>query len=431
MGISIKRPDALASVAQNQKFERMFVPVNQRSMRRRCVIAACALGAATAIHPARADEYDTLNVTLSTSLTYDSNLFRLSESADPQATLGTTTKSDQISVSTLLLRLDKSLSQQRFQLDVSETVYRYKNFSFLDFEAFEYRGAWLWHLTPRISGTLGADRRQALVPFGDVKTAQQDLRTADREYLTLDAQLTGGWHALAGASHFQQKDSQVAISPEQSYDAVSSEAGIKYLASPGSAIAVIQRYVKGTYKNSFDPATLFDDGFHDNQSEIVADWAATGKSALRGRLTWIDRHHDNFAQRNYDGLAGEISWLWSPTAKSRFNLLGRRDITTWWDQLSSYRVSDLASASWTWQLASHTALLVQFDHVHRDYRGPVVVPTGPLRVDNERAAQIGLSWTPRRSLLLKAGVQNYSRSSNIPGNDYDGHIANISGAFTF
>ncbi|MGZ5260628.1 MAG: hypothetical protein ACXWC0_23655, partial [Burkholderiales bacterium] len=81
MGISIKRPDALASVAQNQKFERMFVPVNQRSMRRRCVIAACALGAATAIHPARADEYDTLNVTLSTSLTYDSNLFRLSESA--------------------------------------------------------------------------------------------------------------------------------------------------------------------------------------------------------------------------------------------------------------------------------------------------------------------------------------------------------------
>jgi hypothetical protein len=54
-----------------------------------------------------------------------------------------------------------------------------------------------------------------------------------------------------------------------------------------------------------------------------------------------------------------------------------------------------------------------------------------LRVDNERAAQIGLSWTPRRSVLLKAGLQNYSRSSNVPGNDYDGHIASVSGAFTF
>lgn len=405
--------------------------MNQRSMRRRCVIAVCALGAATTIHSARADEYDTLNLSISTALTYDSNLFRLSESTDPKATLGTTSKSDEISVSTVLLRVDKSLSQQRFQLDVSETVYRYKNFTFLDFEAFEYRGAWLWHITPRTSGTVGADRRQALVPFGDVKTAQQDLRTSDREYLTLDSQLTGGWHAVGGASHFQQKDSRVAISPEQSFDAVSGEAGIKYLAAPGSSIAVIQRYVKGTYKNGFDPAALFDNGFRDNQTEVVADWIATGKSALRGRLTWTDRHHEHFTQRDYAGLGGEIGWLWSPTAKSRFNLLGRRDITTWWDPLSSYRVSDLASASWTWQLAAHTAFLAQFDHVHRDYRGPVVAPTGPLRVDNERAAQIGLSWTPRRSVLLKAGLQNYSRSSNVPGNDYDGHIASVSGAFTF
>jgi exopolysaccharide biosynthesis operon protein EpsL len=395
------------------------------------VVVWALAAAATAVDSARADEFDTLNVSISTSLTYDSNVFRLSDSIDPQVALGTSTKSDHISVSTLLLRLDKSLSQQRFQLDVSETVYRYKNFSFLDFEAFEYRGAWLWHLTPRISGTLGADRRQALVPFGDVRTAQQDLRTVDREYLTLDAQLTGGWHALVGASHFQQKDSRVLLSPEQGYDALSGEAGIKYVAAPGSTIAVIQRYVKGTYKNNVDPAMLFDNGFHDNQSEIVADWVATGKSTVRSRVTWIDRHHEQFSQRDYHGLAGEISWLWSPTAKTHLNALGRRDITTWWDPLSSYRVSDLARVSWAWQVAAHTALLVQFDHVHRDYRGPVVVLTGPLRVDNERSAQIGLSWTPRRSVLLKAGLQTYSRSSNFAGNDYDGHMANISGTLTF
>src|SRR2546423_12145090 len=238
---------------QNPKVRGMFVPVNQRSMRRLCRVVVCAFAAATAIDSARADEFDTLNVSISTSLTYDSNIFRLSDSIDPQAALGTSMKSDQISISTLLLRLDKSLSQQRFQLDVSETIYRYKNFSFLDFEAFEYRGAWLWHLTPRISGTLGADRRQALVPFGDVRTAQKDLRTVDREYLTLDAQLTGGWHALAGASHFQQKDSRLLVTPEQGYDAVSGEAGIQYIAAPGSAIAVIQRYVKGTYNSNFDP----------------------------------------------------------------------------------------------------------------------------------------------------------------------------------
>jgi exopolysaccharide biosynthesis operon protein EpsL len=409
----------------------MLVPVDARSMPRRCMIAVCALAAASAVQLARADEYDTLNISLSTSLTYDSNIFRLSDSADPRAVLGTSTKSDEVSVSTLLLRVDKTLSQQRFQIDVSETIYRYRHFSFLDFNAFEYRGAWLWHLTPRISGTVGAERRKALVPFGDIRTAQQDLRVADRQYLTVDAQVTGGWHALLGASHFEQKDSRVAISPEQSYDAVSGEAGIKYLAAPGSAVALIQRYVHGTYKNGFDAALLFDDGFRDSQSELVADWIATGKSTLHGRLTWIDRRHDHFPQRDYEALAGEISWLWAPTAKSRFTVLGRRDVTTWWDQQSSYRVSDTASVAWTWQVAAHTAFTTQLDHVHRDYRGPVVAPTGPLRVDNERSAQIGVNWTPRRSLSLKAGVQHYSRSSNLPGNDYDGNMANVSAALTF
>jgi hypothetical protein len=87
--------------------------------------------------------------------------------------------------------------------------------------------------------------------------------------------------------------------------------------------------------------------------------------------------------------------------------------------------------AWTWQVAAHTAFTTQLDHVHRDYRGPVVAPTGPLRVDNERSAQIGLTWTPRRSLSLKAGVQHYSRSSNLPGNDYDGNMANVSAALAF
>src|SRR5215212_8013278 len=153
----------------------MLVPVDARSMPRRCMLAVCTLAAACAVELARADEYDTLNISLSTSLTYDSNIFRLSDSADARAVLGTSTKSDEVSVSTLLLRVDKTLSQQRFQIDVSETIYRYRNFSFLDFNALEYRGTWLWHVTPRISGTVGAERRKSLVPFGDIKTAQQDL----------------------------------------------------------------------------------------------------------------------------------------------------------------------------------------------------------------------------------------------------------------
>ena len=400
-------------------------------MRRGAIMLLSAFAPALHLPLAQANEFDTLNVSISTSLTYDSNLFRLADSVDPRTALGTSTKSDLISTSSLALKLDKSFSQQQFQLDISETVYRYRTFSFLDFEALEYRGSWLWHFTPRISGTLGADRREALVPFGDIRTAQQNLRVTDREYLTLEGQITGGWYALLGASHFQQKDSRIALSPEQSYDAVSSEAGIKYLRAPGTSLALIQRYVNGSYKGTFDPTALFDSGFHDNQTEVVGDWNATGKSSFHGRLTWIDRNHDNFSQRDYSAWAGEASNVWSATGKSRFNFALRRDVTTWWEQTASYRVSDTATAAWTWQMMPHTALLAQIDRVHRDYRGPVGTLVGPLRVDNERSAQLGLNWTPRRSLLFKAGIQRYTRSSNYPVNDFETNIANVSAAVTF
>ena len=411
---------------QEPRAQRRFPDV-----RRLFSTVACAVAAAVSAHSVQADEFDTLNLVLSTSITRDSNLFRLSDSADPQAVLGTSRKSDTVVVSALTLRVDKSISLQRFQLEVSETIYRYDNFSFLNFDALEYRGVWLWSLTPRIKGTLGADRRKSLVPFGDIRAAQQNLRVADRIYATLEAQVTGGWHALAGLSQFEQKDSRPALSPEPSYDAVSAEAGVKYLASPGRSVALIQRRIDGDYKNTLDTANLIDDAFHENQSEVVADWLATGKSTVRARLARIDRRHAHFQQRDYDAWVGEANYLWSPTGKSRFAFAVKRDVSPWWEQGASYRVSDTISASYTWQLAHRTALLIQADRTERDYRGPVIATAGPQREDEERSAQLGVNWTPMRSLVLNASVQRYTRSSNVAGDDYDANVANVSAAFTF
>jgi hypothetical protein len=196
-------------------------------------------------------------------------------------------------------------------------------------------------------------------------------------------------------------------------------------------VALVQRRVEGDYGNSLDAPNLIDDAFRENQSEVVADWLATGKSTLRARLAWIDRRNAHFQQRDYDGWLGEANYLWSPTGKSRFALALKRDVSPWWEQGASYRVSDTISASYTWQLAHRTALLFQVDRTERDYRGSIIATAGPQREDEERGAQLGVAWTPVRSLVLNASVQRYTRSSNVPGDDYDANVANFSAAFTF
>ena len=125
---------------------------------------------------------------IGSSVTWDNNVFHLPSSVDPQALLGKPTKSDRISATYAGLRVDKPYAQQRFLLELTETAYRYDNFSFLDFNALQYQGSWQWHFTPRVSGTLAADRTEALVNYTDFRDpSTRNVRTVDNRLLSVDA----------------------------------------------------------------------------------------------------------------------------------------------------------------------------------------------------------------------------------------------------
>ena len=74
--------------------------------------------------PSAAGQERTVMVVVGSSLTWDSNVFRLPESADPQAQLGRSSKSDRISTTYAGLRVDKQYAQQRFLLDATVTAIR-------------------------------------------------------------------------------------------------------------------------------------------------------------------------------------------------------------------------------------------------------------------------------------------------------------------
>lgn len=88
---------------------------------------------------AQADELDTLQFQASESVQHDSNVYRLSDSADAQALIGTPTRSDTIAVTTVGLKLNKPYSLQRFELAVSAEDHRYRRFSNLNFTAVKDR----------------------------------------------------------------------------------------------------------------------------------------------------------------------------------------------------------------------------------------------------------------------------------------------------
>ena len=114
-----------------------------------CAIFALLAVSALFAQSAHADQFDTVNVTAGSLLRYESNVFRSPDGATgPPDHPG---KNDTASVSYVGIRLDKPLSQQRFQLNATDTVTRYNAFSFLDNNALDYKAAWLWAATQHVT----------------------------------------------------------------------------------------------------------------------------------------------------------------------------------------------------------------------------------------------------------------------------------------
>jgi hypothetical protein len=124
-----------------------------------------------------ADAQDTLNFSVGAGVRFEDNLFGLSDDTNTLAALGKSQRSDQIYTTNAGIQLDKSYAQQQFHLDASVLDNRYKTYSNLDYTAFNYRAAWLWHLSPYISGTLSADQQQVLNSFADFRKNIKSIQT--------------------------------------------------------------------------------------------------------------------------------------------------------------------------------------------------------------------------------------------------------------
>jgi len=106
--------------------------------------------------------------------------------------------------------------------------------------------------------------------------------------------------------------------------------------------------------------------------------AGERKSTLNGRLAWVQRSHEHFAQRDFSGMAGNLDYIWTPTPScgSRFPRGGTSVLGGIWTP--AYTVSDTLSFTPTWQVSTKTALRMRLDCAQRDYRGPVHRESRPI-----------------------------------------------------
>jgi len=383
---------------------------------------------------ARADAEDTFSITPGVAVQHDDNLFRLSSSADPNAALGRSTKSDDIVTSSVVLKLNKGYSLQRFEVEASLVDYRYRNFDYLDFTARNYAAAWRWSLTPYLHGNLSSDRKEALNSFTDFTGYRtRNVRTDENQRFDGILDVSGSWRVLGGVAQTTRTNSQI-FEQEADSRLNTVEGGLRYDFPSGSSFSYITRSGRGEYTSLSQPSaslSLFDSGFDQRENEVHLILPVTGKTTIDARTAYVERSHDHFSERDFAGGVGNLNVKWEITGKTALIAGLSRELTSYQTASSSYIRIDHFVISPVWQISEKTALRGRYDYAKLDYRGAIAVTPLNDRADTQRTATLALDWQPLRSLSLSATLQNDRRTSNLPGLDFESTMAGVSAQMTF
>jgi exopolysaccharide biosynthesis operon protein EpsL len=380
---------------------------------------------------ASANQGDLFNVSLGSSTSYDSNLFRLPNGSVPSNALGISERSDIINNSYVGLDFDKQYALQGFHIDYRILSNKYQNFKYLDYDAKNYNLLWSWAISPEFRGALSKSQNQFLVTFEDNRSPTQIVLTNDSNNIDFDYSPHGIWHVIGTYSESSSKNSQT-FTEQASNSTKNIEGGLKYEFGSESFISLVFRDTTGQYLGQIlDLTNLVDSGFK-RQSEILNGlWVLSGKSNINFQLANIDYKSNNFSERDFSGLSGSLNYEWDILPKTNlvFNL--RRILAGYVTDVSSYTVTDGFGVAPSWNISEKLVLKGNVDISQRDFLGG-----GPAIEVNQRSdktIRYGLSfgWAPRSYVSTSFSLQHQERHSNFNSFDYSDNTMSASAQLDF
>lgn len=377
-----------------------------------------------------ADEQDPLNFIVGVSRMHDNNLFRLSKNE----------RSDNITSAYAGIRLDKQYAQQRFMFDFTLTANRYQNFGVLDFNAKDYKVAWLWSLTPYLRGTVSLDRKQTLNSFQDFQDNSlrsiRNLSVREIQHFEADFSPHNVWHILGGFTRVTQKNSNESNSNnafigQNSFTSNAIDAGVRYNFRSGSSVAALSHFRKGEYDDG-SASRVFDNAYDEREAETKLDWTVSGKSRLNARAAYVTRDHDNASRLDYSGLEGNVDFIWTATGKIKLALFASSNLSPFQTGYSAYTRETTFGMKPIYAFSSKINFNAHADVTKRTFLGEGSTPQiGQDRQDWSKSAGIGVEWMPMRSLTIGGNLEYSRRNSNIDDFDFTDTTAGVNANLFF
>ena len=392
-----------------------------------------ALGVAAGLSglgAANAAEQLPLYLTLSQSLTRDSNLLRDNNDR----------RRDTISTTTVAAGLNKAYGRQNYQVSASASRNAYSDNSQFDNDGYAVSAEVASEVGSNFKVTLNGAASQFLPNFED--QVNRSVRNTERSrQASIDVRygLYGRWSVNAGGS-YSKVDFQANTSENKTSQSMF--AGVRYLPSDLAYLGLT------LYRTDTDvPNRLLlgvsTPGENIERTSLSVDtvWQVTGFSRLSGRLAATSEKHPQDRRRDFNGLTGSASWTFTPAGKVSYALNWVRDTSNEGlgviDASSAYgtnkRLTNNFSATANFQATAKIKFNAGYTYALYEEDQDIVgssPSTGSEQNGRYSALSLGVSYQPIRSVGLGCDMQRYDRTRSTFTRAYDGNTVACRASFT-
>lgn len=351
-------------------------------------------------------------------LEHDSNVLRAPSNQE---------LSDQVGSLSLGLKGDKQYGLQRFRVNAEATRYRYQKHPELNYSTVNYSAAWDWQVTPRLQGVLSADRTQYrdVSRFTDITGIERaggtGGRTERNEVFEGRYLIDGPWRVLGGVLHTSSTSREARRDIDIPWDASPSvrsvRVGAAYEFASGTEFTGRVRRGNGEYKDL--PVALGGSiDFRETETEFGVKWPVTAKTAVDGRIAYLQRTHSANSALDFKGPVGEGNVTYEVTPKTR--LVG--GLST---ELYSYQVGSPGHVRSTrlyvrpvYKPTVKTEVSLRYVYETRNWTG---APAGSLedgRRDTSQWVVGAVGYQPLRNVDIAATVRYERRNSGVATANY-------------
>jgi exopolysaccharide biosynthesis operon protein EpsL len=352
----------------------------------------------------------------------------------PDVLLGTANNTRHLETATLGFSVRTQQGLQRLKLDGSLVNRSFESTQTTNAVTSNYNLVWLWSLTPRFSGELGTDRREAFdtlvnSPFDG--QANSVLTTGT--HLDGAWEVDGPWRLLGGVSQARTATNFSNANDPSDQRTQSANVGVRYVLGSGSSLTFKLVSTDGEFVATSLAAPIT---FHERDTDVRLHWALGGASFADAYLTHVDNTRNapasTIAQSsglNFSGLNGGGSINWALSGQSVLQLDVSRTLAATGLSSPLFSESDSVSIGPVWQTSAKTAITLHHTWTQQTFRG-YVQGTDPRR-DTLRSTVLSFSWQPRQHWSLSAGLQRVTRDSNELYAVVASDAATLAAQFTF